>query len=147
MLRNATLRFKITSSVIVLVFLFSVFILIGVYLTNPRSMSDLALTCLRMKLSSDLQSSKDYVRDTYGALRLSDNRLVDHYGTPLDNRFEVVDEIKSKLEVLATVFSKRAPTTPESSPISFQITENGRLEHNSVHRARPIPLCDAERRT
>ena len=71
-----------------------------------KQIVELSTTCLSMKLSGDIQSSRDYLKACFGSLKYENNRLIDSNNNPIDNSFEFVDSITSKLGVVATVFVK-----------------------------------------
>ena len=43
----------------------------------------------------------------YGDLSYSNGKLVDEKGAPIDGRFEMVDNIKDDLGIVATIFCHR----------------------------------------
>lgn len=106
MFRNVTLKSKIIISVLVLLFISSLSITIGFTTFARKKMTELSITCLERKLSGDIQSSRDYIKTHYGKINLVNNYLVDTNNMPINNRFEMVDEITSKLNVVATIFVK-----------------------------------------
>lgn len=61
---------------------------------------------LEGKLNGDLNSLHKYIRNYYGEIILKDQVLCDQTGAPLDNRFEMVDEISRDLSIVATIFVK-----------------------------------------
>ncbi|RJQ50714.1 MAG: methyl-accepting chemotaxis protein [Desulfobacteraceae bacterium] len=74
-------------------------------LRSASSMADgLIEKTYRQKLDGDIRSSWLYLKNHYGAVRLSEGRLLDESNRPIDNRFEMVDAIKHDLDVAATIF-------------------------------------------
>jgi len=106
MLGNVTLKTKVIVTVAIIVVLSNLSITIGYTIFAKKKMTELSITCLKMKLSGDIQLSRDYLKTYYGKLHSAGNHLTDVNNTPIDNRFEMVDEIASKLKVAATLFVK-----------------------------------------
>ncbi len=106
MLKNNTLKTKIILTIVLAILLLSLSIIIGVVVTARMQFSELSTKCLTMKLSGDLQSSKDYLKTIYGSLHYANESLADKNNIPIDSRYEFVDEISSKLGIVATVFVK-----------------------------------------
>ncbi len=59
---------------------------------------------LEQKLSSEIKAFQDQIEREYGILRLKDGMLVDQIGTPIINRYEVVDKISEQFSSTATIF-------------------------------------------
>lgn len=106
MFKNNTLKTKIMLTVALAILLLSLSIIIGVVVTTRTQFNELSTKCLIMKLSGDLQSSRDYLKKTYGSLHFANESLADKNNIPIDNKYEFVDEISSKLRIVATVFVK-----------------------------------------
>lgn len=106
MLKNNTLKTKIMLTVALAILLLSLSIIVGVVITTRTQFTELSTKCLTMKLSGDLQSCRDYIKSNYGSLHYNNESLVDKDSIPIDNKYEFIDEISSKLGIVATVFVK-----------------------------------------
>lgn len=106
MLQNTTLKVKVIIAALMAVLLSSISITIGFTIVAQKNMTELSETCLKMKLSGDVKAGRDYIKVHYGNLDMAENHLVDLKKVPIDNRFELVDEITEKLNVVATLFVK-----------------------------------------
>ncbi len=106
MFGRVTLKTKISVAVLLIVLLSFLSITVGFTSSARKKMNELSITCLKLKLAGDIQSSREYVKSHYGKLHLVDNSLTDSNNIPLDNRYELIDEIATKLEVAATLFVK-----------------------------------------
>lgn len=106
MLQIRSLKTKIILTVISALLVTSVLLLIVTGVIVGKQVVELSTTCLLMKLSGDIQSSRDYLKTSFGSLKYNNNRLNGNNNTPIDDNFEFVDSITSKLGVAATVFVK-----------------------------------------
>jgi len=62
---------------------------------------------LTKKLKGDIKSVNNYAREFFGEMKIGQKgKLSDYKGTPLENRFEMVDKVYKDLGVAATVFAK-----------------------------------------
>jgi methyl-accepting chemotaxis protein len=89
-------------------FLFIAVFVLAVYSINQmRNVSLAASTAIvQNKLQGDLNSVRYIIADVYGELRLENNHLVDALREPLDERYEVVDQISKDLSAVATIFQR-----------------------------------------
>lgn len=76
------------------------------YRSATRSGSGLVHSALTSKLEGDIHSAHNYLRLHYGTIAMSNGKLVDAQGNPIENRFEMVDELQMDLGVVATLFVK-----------------------------------------
>ena len=106
MLKNRSLKTKIVLTVISALLMTTILLLSVTGIIVGKQVVELSTTCLSMKLSGDIQSSWDYLKAYFGSLKYENNRLIDSNNNPIDNSFEFVDSITSKLGVVATVFVK-----------------------------------------
>lgn len=106
MLQIRSLKTKIILTAIS-VLLMTVISLIGATgIIVGKQVVELSITCLSMKLSGDIQASRDYLKTSFGSLSYNNNRLIDSNNIPIDSNFEFVDSITLKLGVVATIFVK-----------------------------------------
>jgi methyl-accepting chemotaxis protein len=106
MLHNKSIKFKIIVTALTIIFLLASLIVTGLTVSAKKQMAELSTRCLTLKLSGDIQSSRDYVKQTFGKFHYAQKTLTDDNNIPIDNKFELVDEITSKLGVAATIFVK-----------------------------------------
>lgn len=106
MFQIRSLKTKIILTVISALLMSMILLLSVTGIIVRKQFVELSTTCLSMKLSGDIQSSRDYLRASFGSLKYSNNRLIDSNNNPIDNSYEFVDSIASKFGVVATIFAK-----------------------------------------
>ncbi|MBP3191241.1 methyl-accepting chemotaxis protein [Natronogracilivirga saccharolytica] len=74
--------------------------------TAGNSFRELADYTLNMKLDGDVESVQVYAGNYFGEVELSDNRLVDSEGAPVEGRNDAIDRIARDLGVEATIFQR-----------------------------------------
>jgi len=57
-------------------------------------------------LEGYLNSSEEYVKDMYGHINLIDGHLIGDSGSPIEEKFELVDQLERDLNIKATIFIK-----------------------------------------
>ena len=87
-------------------FLFIAVFVLAVYSINEMGNVSLAASTamVQNKLQGDLNSVRYIITEEYGELRLENNHLVSALHEPLDERYDVVDQISKDLSVVATIF-------------------------------------------
>ena len=106
MLQNTSFKTKIFLTVTSTLLLTTASILIALLFNARNQLNELSQKCLTIKLSGDIQAGRDYLKSFFGNLSYADSTLIDSNNSPIDNNFEFVDSITSKLGVVATVFVK-----------------------------------------
>jgi methyl-accepting chemotaxis protein len=89
-------------------FLFIAVFVLAVYSINQMKNVSLAASTaiVQNKLRGDLNSVRYVIADVYGDLRLEGNHLVDERHKPLDDRYDMIDQISKDLSVVATIFQR-----------------------------------------
>jgi methyl-accepting chemotaxis protein len=94
--------FLITSVIVT----FVVAILAGICIISVHELSrDLIAQTTELKLRGDVFSASELLAKSYGQLALSDGKLADQTGAPIQGNYAVVDLITEKLGSVATVFT------------------------------------------
>ena len=85
----------------------AILIMVGISIYNMRALSlKTAVTVTESKLKGDMNTFKDKVAETYGTLRLVNERLSDKDGVSLDGRYDVIDWISRELDTRATILER-----------------------------------------
>jgi methyl-accepting chemotaxis protein len=89
-------------------FLFvAVFVLTAYSISQMRRVGlDASTEIVEDKLRGVINAAYYIIMDTYGGLRLENNRLVDAAGAPLNERYEAIDRIAKDFSVAATLFQR-----------------------------------------
>ncbi|HOQ39866.1 MAG TPA: methyl-accepting chemotaxis protein [Fervidobacterium sp.] len=99
-----SLKLYVTLIVLFVIVVMTVVLLFTSTWTNNESTRELLNTTYKNQLVSSLNVFKDYVKQSYGTLRLENGILVDSDGRAIENRFEVVDKVTEYMNVVATIF-------------------------------------------
>lgn len=99
-----SLKLYVTLIVLFVIVVMTVVLLFTSTWTNNESTRELLNTTYKNQLVSSLNVFKDYVKQSYGTLRLENGILVDSNGRAIENRFEVVDKVTEHMNVVATIF-------------------------------------------
>jgi len=99
-----SLKLYVTLIVLFVIVVMTVVLLITSTWTNNESTRELLNTTYKNQLVSSLNVFKDYVKQSYGTLRLENGILVDSDGKAIKDRFDVVDKITEHMGVVATIF-------------------------------------------
>jgi len=99
-----SLKLYVTLIVLFVIVVMTVILLFTSTWTNNESTRELLNTTYKNQLVSSLNVFKDYVKQSYGTLRLENGILVDSDGRAIENRFEVVDKVTEHMNVVATIF-------------------------------------------
>jgi len=106
MFRNMSLNKK---SVVMVTVMVLVFVIVSSIVSVIR-MNDLGETISSQIFISSLEgylnSSDEYIKDMYGHINLDGDKLVDDFGKPIEQNYELVDKLEEDLHIKATVFIK-----------------------------------------
>lgn len=107
MKRLRSLKGKLIVSILILVIISSLLtVTIGLF-EAFKCTKDIIQTQVQSKLSGANQMLKVHLDTQFGSLSMSSNgNLVDKDGTPIDGRYEYIDQLSENMDVIATVFAK-----------------------------------------
>ncbi|WP_026894704.1 methyl-accepting chemotaxis protein [Clostridiisalibacter paucivorans] len=73
---------------------------------SSNGMNEVQYQVLKEKLSADINSANQYLKNEFGYLKLQNEKLVDKNGVSIEERYELVDTILKDLGNVATIFAK-----------------------------------------
>jgi methyl-accepting chemotaxis protein len=79
--------------------------LISIYDMREISL-ETAVTVIEGTIPGHINSLRNKVNSMYGALRLENGHLVDQKSLPLDERYDLIDQISKDLNIVATIFMR-----------------------------------------
>lgn len=104
MWNNLKIRTKIVITTSVLLIFMGMFLSLLAYKNSSKISNNLVEGTFRSKLDGDIHSARMYIKNYYGTISMVNGALVDSTGTPINNRYEMVDAIKQDMGVAATIF-------------------------------------------
>jgi methyl-accepting chemotaxis protein len=104
MFKNASLRFKIIASFVLLLIFSSSVILFFALRSARKAQESLIAASMEERLKGDLNAATRYLQDAFGQLTLKEGKLVDKDGVAINDRFEMVDTVQKDIGCDCTVF-------------------------------------------
>jgi methyl-accepting chemotaxis protein len=104
--RKSSILVKIVGVSSILVF-WSVLVLALMSIRNIKSVSlETAKAIVQNKIRGDINSLHYMIRSQYGELHWENGHLVDSQNQPLDERYDLIDQISSDLYIAVTIFMR-----------------------------------------
>ncbi len=106
MFKNLGLKTKLIGMFTVLIVITSVSLTVVSYINSKRMTEQLTTHTLEMKIKGDIAAVQLYVKNHYGKIAMTDGKLVNADGNPIEGCYEMVDAIAKDLGVVSTIFAR-----------------------------------------
>lgn len=102
-----SLKLKITSVFLLLIIVAIVFSLAASIYSNNLMVEEVVNTQFLSNLDSAEGMLELYLNEEFGNLSLQEGTLVDESGVPIEGRYDYIDQVGNKMNILATIFERK----------------------------------------